>query len=530
MAERRSKQDGSDIRASSDQLLIEALSPTIQHALRRSLRDDRSAWAEALYPIVLPSIRMAVSSALREAVASLNQLLETSFSLRAWKWRVEAWRTGKRFAEVVLLRTLVYRVEQVLLVYRANGLLLQSMAANAAATNDVDLVSGMLVAVQEFVRNSFHAGEGSGLHELRMTDLTVWIEQGPWAVIAAVIRGHPPADLRATLTAAIDLVHQEMQEELRQFDGDAGRFAKARPILEGCLQAGYQKPARTSHRQLWAVILVFLSAVALWAGLAIRDEFRWRSFVDRLNTVPGIVVTSHYGRAGQKIVEGFRDPLTTDPVTLMKESRIDPDRVALRLRPFISLEPGLALARAAAWLQPPASVSLRLQGATLTAAGSAPRSWVHRARAANLAAFGIRNIQLDGLEDLDFIALRKAIESEEIRFEPGIGWPAGKEMGRVAKLAAMLTEWISVAREYGRSPRIQVTGRSDRRGTSEQNQRISEERASRVKEILVSRGVPEGLIDAAGEGDAAARSALPGADDASFRTATIRLHSGMTPP
>ena len=81
-----------------------------------AVRDEPRIWAEALLPALLPAVRIAVSSALRGMVDTLNQVLEQSLSLRSWKWRVEAWRTGKTFAEVVLLRTLVYRVEQLLLV------------------------------------------------------------------------------------------------------------------------------------------------------------------------------------------------------------------------------------------------------------------------------------------------------------------------------------------------------------------------------------------------------------------------------
>src|ERR1035441_10362108 len=101
---------------SLDERLASALRPTVESALRRSIRDEPKRWAEALFPILTPAIRLAVSAALRETVQTLNQLLEHSLSLESWRWRFEAWRTGRRFSEVMLLRTLVYRVEQVLLI------------------------------------------------------------------------------------------------------------------------------------------------------------------------------------------------------------------------------------------------------------------------------------------------------------------------------------------------------------------------------------------------------------------------------
>ena len=66
-----------------------------------------------------------------------------------------AWRTGKSFAEVVLLNTLVYRVEQVFLIHAQTGLLLQHVVADAVTAQDADMVSGMLTAIRDFARDSF---------------------------------------------------------------------------------------------------------------------------------------------------------------------------------------------------------------------------------------------------------------------------------------------------------------------------------------------------------------------------------------
>ena len=60
---------------------------------------------------------------------SLNTTLEHSLSWRSLRWRLDARRTGKSFAEIVLLNTLVYRVEQVFLIHRPSGLLLQHLTA-----------------------------------------------------------------------------------------------------------------------------------------------------------------------------------------------------------------------------------------------------------------------------------------------------------------------------------------------------------------------------------------------------------------
>ena len=95
---------------------------------------------------------------IRDRAESINQTLERRLSFESLKWRIEGWRTGRDFGEIVLTRSLGYRVEQVFLVHRETGLLLQHVARSDEVL-DSDMVSGMLTAIQDFVRDSF-GGKG----------------------------------------------------------------------------------------------------------------------------------------------------------------------------------------------------------------------------------------------------------------------------------------------------------------------------------------------------------------------------------
>src|SRR5688572_18709081 len=106
-----------------DPQLTRALAPTIEETITAAVRKNPQPWADALFPIFGPAIRKAIAASLSSMLESLNQSLEHSLSWRAVQWRITAARTGKSFAEVVLLKTLVYRVEQVFLIERESGLL-----------------------------------------------------------------------------------------------------------------------------------------------------------------------------------------------------------------------------------------------------------------------------------------------------------------------------------------------------------------------------------------------------------------------
>lgn len=222
------------IRGSPDDKLALALRLSIESAIRTSIRSNPRFFADILYPVMGPAIRKSIAEALRAMLESFNSSLETTFSWRSLKWRLEAIRTGRSFAEVVLLHTLVYRVEQLYLLHRESGLVLRHLSAEGAVAQDPDLVSGMLTAIQDFVHDSFGGGENA-LETFRVGELGVWIEQGPSTVLAAVVRGNPPAELNALLRTQLELIELQFDRELADFHGDPAPFPRADVLLEPCL-------------------------------------------------------------------------------------------------------------------------------------------------------------------------------------------------------------------------------------------------------------------------------------------------------
>lgn len=121
--------DAVRLRSRRDEDLTHALSPAVEKSLQLSVQRNPQPIVDAIFPIIGPAIRKAISAAISGLIQSLNQTLEYSLSIRGLRWRWEAIRTGKTFAEVVLLRSLLYRVEQVFLIHRESGLLLQHVSA-----------------------------------------------------------------------------------------------------------------------------------------------------------------------------------------------------------------------------------------------------------------------------------------------------------------------------------------------------------------------------------------------------------------
>src|SRR3990172_3555870 len=69
-----------------------------------------------------------------------------------------------------------------------SGLLLKHYTRRLRPNMDSDVLSGMLVAVQEFIKDSFR-GEAGTLDEIRFGELRIKVLEGKWTIIASPIRG-----------------------------------------------------------------------------------------------------------------------------------------------------------------------------------------------------------------------------------------------------------------------------------------------------------------------------------------------------
>ena len=133
-----------------DSGLQRSLYPIVEQALKISITKNPGILATSLAPIIGETVRKAVANAFRGMAESINFMLERSLSWESIKWRLEARRTGKSFGEIVLLRSLRYKVQQVVLIQRETGSVLQYVKAPGEGIREAELVSSMLTAHRGF--------------------------------------------------------------------------------------------------------------------------------------------------------------------------------------------------------------------------------------------------------------------------------------------------------------------------------------------------------------------------------------------
>jgi flagellar motor protein MotB len=426
----------------TDVKLRRALQPLLEEALQLSVQSNPRMLADALFPIFGKAIRKAIAYELGGMLQALSQTLEQRFSWRSVRWRWEALRSGKSYAEIVVLRSLLYRVEQVFLIHRNSGLLLQHVTArpdDSSETRDPEMVSGMLTAIQDFVHDSVSGAESQNLEIVRMGEIEVILAYGPDAILAGFVRGIAPQKLSGVFQNALDDIEQKKAEDLRAFSGDTAPFDSCRARLKACLlgQGSVEKPVAaspTARALLFGTPLVLLLALIGWAVYSAMLESRWTNFAQRLEREPGIVL-AHAERRGSKFyISGLRDPLAVDPEALLPANLKSGD-VQFHWEEYHSLEAPFAAER-----------------------------------------------QLS--------ELKNQLEKRAFRFMTGSSEVPPEQRFQLEDVGSQLISLIQAAAALGKNIRIEVRGNHDPIGTEEFNSALAKSRAENVRTALVAMGVP----------------------------------------
>lgn len=425
------------LRGSRDDQLGRALGPTIETAMRESIRRNPEEMATAIFPILGPAIRKAIAETMAALVRSINAAVEQSLSVNGIKWRIEAWRTGVPYPEIVIRHALVYRVEQVFLVHAETGLLLEHVAAQDLQIDDADLISSMMSAIGDFVRDSFRPGEGATLRTFSVGEHTVQVEAGPRALLAVVIRGQAPDSLLLRQQDTLETIHLEYASQLADFSGDSEPFESARPLLATCLETvlvTQSKEARERAWMRWALPLLFV--VLVIAAFWVRSSMRWNAALKALRAEPGLVVVDASRGLRNWTISGMKDPIARDPRVVIAGAGISPPALSGRWQRFLSLDPEIVAAR-----------------------------------------------QRHSVD-----SLRQLVDGERVLFDAGSADLSPSAVVRLAETAPLIRQLEQATLAAG-GVRVELTGRADPTGPDVTNTALAQTRVANVARWLESAGI-----------------------------------------
>lgn len=362
--------------------LAESLQIPVEECIQISIKEDASKFADALFPIMGPAIRKSINESFKAIVQRINKSLEESLSPKGLVWRLQALRTGQSFSDIVLQNTLIFQVEQVFLIHNETGLLIQHLHQDNIEVGDSDAVSAMLTAIQDFVRDSFAGNDISDKKNLNMVevgDRTVWLEHGPYAVLACVIRGDAPLSFRSLMQSSLESVHALYGSLLQHFSGDAQELDNCRNILQRTIQTEEKRePTKWSYQilRVGIALLLVLLLISGWGYWNYLYQQRLSNYIKTLDASPGIVVISSKKQDGKLVIYGMRDPLAIEPLQIAKNFGLTTDEVIFNGTSYQDLNEQFVMHRLKRWLKPPDSVTISLKNKVLYLIGHAEQDWI----------------------------------------------------------------------------------------------------------------------------------------------------------
>jgi OOP family OmpA-OmpF porin len=491
------------MRSSRDKQIVKAMESVTEEAIEASVKKDPRVLVSILVPVMLPAIRKAITTLIKEMIQTFSATLEHGLSMRGLIWRYEAFKTKKPFGEVALLHSLVYQVEQVFLIHKSTGLVLQHIVSKESmVVPDPDMVSGMLTAIQDFVRDSFGGSQDDGLENLQFGDHSVWIEQTSLAVLAAVVWGNAPVEFKDVLRDALNAIHFEHIDHLRSFNGDTDAFESAKGHLTDCLKSQF-KPKKKNAFVLWTFWGLILFFIGYWTFFSVRDYIRWTDYLEMLHKEPGIVITETDKKSGKYYVFGLRDTLAENPVELLKAAKIRPEKVKFDWELYHSSHPDFVIRRIKSILNPPDTVTFEVKNNILIAKGAASHQWIVESGKLAEAVPGIVGFQNQEVTDLDLKQIEILGEKigNTLLFFDRVSTEIRPGQERItAELIQNIKETDRLTRLFDKSLHIEIVGHTDSVGSDERNLEISKYRAESVFSILTSEGFSAEIFTTKGVG------------------------------
>ncbi len=308
-----------EARSQQDNSLGEAFSPTLESSLTHAIKKDPTPIIEAIFPVITPALRKAINAAISELVLSFNQLLEKSLSPKSIIWRFQAWRSGQNYAEFILLKTLRYRVEQVILIDRHSSLVMAMKTAAQVQSQDPEQVSAMLSAISDFVSDSFSADGENQLEAIRLGDFVLEMATSPTTILVAAVRGISNAQIKQQLVQTQEALYSKCQKQLQNFKGRRLEDDKVDELLTDCLLE-QRIESQQKARKPWAAIVIFaafIAASAYYGFLQYRWQMQSTQIIQALQAEQGYLVIEQSRSFKHLNLSLLRSPLAKLPTQII---------------------------------------------------------------------------------------------------------------------------------------------------------------------------------------------------------------------
>ena len=187
----------------------------------------------------------------------------------------------------------------------------------------------------------------------------------------------------------------------------------------------------------------------------------------------------------------------------MQEAKINPKSVISNWESYISTDSKFTTTRLKRLLQPPATVSLKVENnGVLYATGSAPRQWIEQVKKQAINFPGVTHVHTNLIEtELEELQLNKEkLENQTLYFVSGNTQLVLGQDGKLQAVVKVIKTLTDIAPFFHKNIRIEIIGHADSNGSEEDNLRLSQARADAILSTLVLQGIKVTNLSAVGIG------------------------------
>jgi len=127
-----------------------------------------------------------------------------------------------------------YDIEQIFLIYK-DGRLLAHRSRKKIASGGEEVISGMLTALQGFIKESLQDDKRGELDEMKYGDLKIAIERGEKVYLAVFLSGYVTESLRALMVDALQKVDNKYGTILESWDGTVSKLKGVEAQLDALM-------------------------------------------------------------------------------------------------------------------------------------------------------------------------------------------------------------------------------------------------------------------------------------------------------
>lgn len=114
----------------------------------------------------------------------------------------------------LLSRSKGYQIKHIFLIDRESGIQVEEVSSKGECILNGDAISAMFSAIQSFVHDAFSRDQSSRLTDFRVGDHSIWVAHGPKLMLACVMVGEVPKELKDELDHALQVIQSEFVASL----------------------------------------------------------------------------------------------------------------------------------------------------------------------------------------------------------------------------------------------------------------------------------------------------------------------------